>query len=148
MLLSWHRLDPVSTKERLRNNAVYSLQSNRNPYIDSPNFVECIWGNANCSSSTPPPTSGVATTGSFMSSLQIGPVPADGQLAISWNGMPSGTTLTLELLDAQGRTVGTNQTTGSDATFDTRDLASGVYMLRTRSSFGIRTDKILVQHRY
>ncbi|RYE16878.1 MAG: ribonuclease, partial [Sphingobacteriales bacterium] len=40
--------DPVSTKEIDRNNAIYVKQNNRNPYIDHPEYVECIWGTANC----------------------------------------------------------------------------------------------------
>lgn len=45
MLLEWHRLDPVSEKEIKRNEAVYALQKNRNPYIDHPELVEYVWGN-------------------------------------------------------------------------------------------------------
>ncbi|MDO4511897.1 MAG: endonuclease [Bacteroidales bacterium] len=45
MLLEWHRLDPVSEKEIKRNDAVYALQRNRNPYIDHPELVEHVWGN-------------------------------------------------------------------------------------------------------
>ena len=45
LLLKWHRQDPVSDKERLRNNYVCAWQGNRNPYIDHPELVEHIWGN-------------------------------------------------------------------------------------------------------
>lgn len=44
MLLQWHLNDPVSTKEQDRNNAVYAVQGNRNPYIDNPQWVQSIWG--------------------------------------------------------------------------------------------------------
>ncbi len=44
LLLKWHNDDPVSDKERKRNNAVESLQGNRNPFIDFPDLVEYIWG--------------------------------------------------------------------------------------------------------
>ena len=44
LLLKWHRQDPVSQKEIDRNEAVYKLQNNRNPYIDNPDLVEYIWG--------------------------------------------------------------------------------------------------------
>ncbi len=44
MLLQWHNQDPVSQKEIDRNNAVYNLQKNRNPFIDNPSWVNSIWG--------------------------------------------------------------------------------------------------------
>ncbi|MEE1207713.1 MAG: endonuclease [Muribaculaceae bacterium] len=45
LLLKWHRDDPVSEKETLRNEAVYKIQNNRNPFIDYPQLAEYIWGN-------------------------------------------------------------------------------------------------------
>lgn len=50
LLLKWHRQDPVSDKERARNNAIETLQHNRNPFIDYPELVEYIWGNKSTSS--------------------------------------------------------------------------------------------------
>lgn len=44
MLMKWAKNDPVSTKETNRNNAVYSIQQNRNPFIDYPGLEEYIWG--------------------------------------------------------------------------------------------------------
>ena len=52
MLMEWHRADPVSPKERARNEAVYSSidgnkdygQGNRNPFVDHPELAEYIWG--------------------------------------------------------------------------------------------------------
>ena len=46
MLVAWHNADPVSQKEIDRNNAVFALQSNRNPFIDHPEYVEIIWNGA------------------------------------------------------------------------------------------------------
>lgn len=44
LLLKWHRADPVSQKEQNRNEQVYLIQANRNPFIDYPDLVEYIWG--------------------------------------------------------------------------------------------------------
>lgn len=43
MLLRWHQEDPVDDKEINRNNAVYAIQKNRNPFIDYPEFAQMIW---------------------------------------------------------------------------------------------------------
>ena len=43
LMLQWHAQDPVSQKEIDRNNAVYAIQGNRNPFIDHPEFANCIW---------------------------------------------------------------------------------------------------------
>ena len=37
--MQWHLEDPVSHDEINRNNAVYAIQFNRNPYIDHPEWV-------------------------------------------------------------------------------------------------------------
>ncbi len=44
MLLRWAAEDPVSEKETARNNAVYGIQHNRNPYIDFPGLEQYVWG--------------------------------------------------------------------------------------------------------
>jgi endonuclease I len=44
LLYQWHIQDPVSAKEIDRNNAVYQIQGNRNPYIDNPQWVANVWG--------------------------------------------------------------------------------------------------------
>lgn len=44
MLLKWNRLDPVDDIERNRNEAVYGIQGNRNPFIDNEDYAEAIWG--------------------------------------------------------------------------------------------------------
>ena len=44
MLLRWAAEDPVSQKEIDRNNAVYGIQGNRNPYVDYPGLEQYVWG--------------------------------------------------------------------------------------------------------
>jgi endonuclease I len=44
MLLNWAENDPVSQKEIDRNNAIYQIQTNRNPFIDKPEYIDRIWG--------------------------------------------------------------------------------------------------------
>ena len=44
MLMKWAKNDPVSDKETNRNNAVWEIQKNRNPFIDYPELERFIWG--------------------------------------------------------------------------------------------------------
>ena len=44
-LLVWHQADPVDEKERNRNDAVFGFQENRNPFIDHPEWVRCVFAN-------------------------------------------------------------------------------------------------------
>lgn len=45
LLLKWNREDPPSQKEFDRNEQVYRVQANRNPFIDFKDLAEYIWGN-------------------------------------------------------------------------------------------------------
>ncbi len=47
LMIKWHNNDPVSEKERTRNNGAYSFQGNRNPFIDNPSYVNSVW-NSTC----------------------------------------------------------------------------------------------------
>ncbi|QWG10751.1 endonuclease (plasmid) [Flammeovirga kamogawensis] len=45
LMKKWHTNDPVSQKEIERNEAIFLIQGNRNPFIDHPEYVTEIWGN-------------------------------------------------------------------------------------------------------
>lgn len=42
-LLEWHEQDPVDEFESHRNDLVYELQNNRNPYIDHPEYARAVF---------------------------------------------------------------------------------------------------------
>lgn len=44
MLMEWSKNDPVSQKEIDRNEAVWQMQGNRNPFVDYPGLEDYIWG--------------------------------------------------------------------------------------------------------
>ncbi|MCZ6655107.1 MAG: endonuclease, partial [Planctomycetota bacterium] len=43
VLLQWHTEDPVDDAELNRNDVVFSFQDNRNPFIDHPEWVACLF---------------------------------------------------------------------------------------------------------
>lgn len=40
VLRAWHKADPVDASEIHRNNAIFEIQNNRNPFIDDPSLVD------------------------------------------------------------------------------------------------------------
>ena len=44
-LLAWHEADPVDEFEAHRNDLVYTIQNNRNPYIDHPEYARAVFKN-------------------------------------------------------------------------------------------------------
>ncbi len=43
LLMQWHFQDSVSAKEIHRNNRIFAIQGNRNPFIDNPQYAMDIW---------------------------------------------------------------------------------------------------------
>lgn len=46
LYIKWAKEDFVDEVEIKRNNEVYKIQGNRNPYIDFPNLMEYVWGDS------------------------------------------------------------------------------------------------------
>ncbi len=63
VLLQWHQQDPVDSREVWRNEVVYTFQGNRNPFIDHPEWIDCLYNDVCSTDSTPPaPPSGLLAT--------------------------------------------------------------------------------------
>ncbi len=76
VLLQWHLDDPVDAREMNRNDMVYASQGNRNPFVDHPEWVDCLFTGvcAGETDETPPaaPLGLMATAG-------------DGSVDLDWN---------------------------------------------------------------
>ena len=83
-LLLWHALDPVDDAERLRNEKVFSLQGNRNPFVDHPEWVEALWSGESIGS--------VASAEPWINELHYDNVGSDEQEGVEIAG-PAGTPL-------------------------------------------------------
>lgn len=62
VLLQWHQQDPPDAWELHRNDVVASFQGNRNPFIDHPEWVNCLFSGS-CSITIACCTSSATTHG-------------------------------------------------------------------------------------
>lgn len=92
VLLQWSHLDTVSAKEIARNNAIYGIQNNRNPYIDHPQWADSIWAIL---------ATGIAPAADENVSLVVYPNPVNNALHISNQGKEV-RAMKLEVMNALG----------------------------------------------
>ncbi|WP_417199410.1 endonuclease [Bizionia sp.] len=103
ILLQWHAMDPVSQKEIDRNNNIfYNHQSNRNPFVDHPEYVNAIWN--------PTPDTEVPS----MPTNLIASNPTDNTIDLNWTAATDNVAITSYDIYVEGinsfNTSGTNFT--------------------------------------
>ncbi len=136
-LLEWNLSDPVSNWERRRNNRVYEFQGNRNPYIDHPEWVECVWNN-NCAGSVNPP-SNLTATGVSVSEIDLSWSlnAANNDVLLAYNttntfGTPSGSYTAGSTISGGGTVL----YVGTNTSFNHTGLASQNYYYKLWSYDG------------
>lgn len=72
LLKKWHELDPVSEKERTRNNAVQEVQGNRNPFVDYPQWADKIFGTTTTGGDSQKTLSYISISGDYKTSFTVG----------------------------------------------------------------------------
>ena len=142
MLLEWHHNDPVSKKETDRNNAVYALQGNRNPFIDHPEYADCIWGTGDCSSN-----SSVSLMNSMQSSITVYPNPASNEVNIRWNNGAYNTTGTLKVYNMTGQQVYAAETESNSSALQlsVNGWPAGVYSIQLTTSGSRVIQQLVIQ---
>jgi len=129
-LLTWAAQDPVSDREITRNNAIYTFQGNRNPFIDHPEYVTEIWGTV----------AGVNEV--IANAISVYPNPATNQEVNVYSEAPLET---IQLINLNGQIVQSIQKPQAVSnTYTVKDLSQGFYMLRATSGSQTVTKKIIV----
>lgn len=117
MFIQWSNLDPVSAKEIERNNAVYAIQHNRNPYVDHPEWISGVWLSMNNEDLLEP-------------EISLFPNPASDYINIA---VVTPFPHNLIIIDQIGRKVKVIEKTTSNTTLDIQDLESGIYFIMLES---------------
>ena len=119
VLKTWAALDPVSPMEIVRNNASYTFQKNRNPFIDNEQWITDIWGAA------------LATDESNVVkySFKVYPNPVkNGELNVSGKDLANANAA--QIFDATGKLVQTiSQPFKNSNKIVLKNLPKGVYIL-------------------
>lgn len=138
LFLKWHRNDPVSDKETSRNDAVYALQNNRNPFIDIPILAEYIWGNRvgqtwslNASSIEEP----------LAEELIVYPIPAKDHITVDYTYDNS--EFDYELFNLSAMVVASGKGTFGNI-IDISSISEGFYLLRIKKNNSLIIKKITI----
>lgn len=119
MLLKWHKQDPVCQKEIDRNNWVYNIQGNRNPFIDNPIFANAIWD----------PDYSSISVNNLADNIQVYPNPATNSITIQnvyYNDI-----ISIEIIKTTGCVVKKSEKPYSYSTTKCiESLKNGVYFIR------------------
>jgi len=119
MMKEWHHDDLVSNKEIERNNAVYAIQNNRNPFIDHPEYVSYIWGG----------TSSV-NEHDINTNIRIYPVPVVDYCIIDHKGYYDPGKFTISLSDITGRQYNADYSeSGGTIKVNSSLLSPGFYLI-------------------
>jgi len=120
LMLHWSLIDTVSQKEIDRNNTVYGMQHNRNPFIDHPEYAYEIWGNP----------VGIAGTNSTDNRLTVHPNPVTDRCTVTLPAGVATKNLKISVISVTGiRYQPGYSQSGSKLTLEVQSLPRGVFFL-------------------
>ena len=114
LFLKWDSIDPVSPKEIARNNAAYTLQHNRNPYIDHPEFVKAVFLGI------------LYAPENELPEISVTPNPSADFINI---GVLTQYPYTIALIDQTGRKVMAIENATANTSVDIHALENGIYFI-------------------
>jgi endonuclease I len=151
VLKRWNYMDPPDNFEIARNDYVDSLQGNRNPFIDSMQFVCYIdFTTMTKIPGIPAPcnTSSISEQQSATDMIMIAPNPNNGNFMLNYFTTKD-QKVTITLFDMVGKLVYSNETRvnkGSNSIdMNIQHLSKGIYNLMIVTGTGIKSDKIIIE---
>lgn len=134
MFLKWSSQDPVGPRERARNEAVYGIQHNRNPFIDHPELADFIWGTKKGT-----PWSLTAGIDQLKISFSISSNPVRDMLYVE-SQEPN---LSYTIYNLSGETLQKNLL-NNNASISVNDLKNGMYLIELSSGNRRTIQKFIV----
>jgi endonuclease I len=141
LLYKWHVQDPVSAKEIARNDSVFVVQGNRNPFIDRPEYVLQIWS---C-------TGTITGVNDILNvspkAVVVYPNPVVNKTATIQLEKAFTQPVTLQVIDFSGRILQQKVLAAGQTiiNFNTNSLAAGIYSVKINTAKGIITKTFIVQ---
>ncbi len=139
-LKAWHYQDLPDDYEIARNEYIFSLQNNRNPYVDSVHFA-C---NVNFTNMTYVACASTNELNELLSNnLSIFPVPSADEVYIQVNG----TTINqIQISDIQGKTVFSREYKEVPVVeFKGQTLPAGIYLVQVSTPYGTTTKRMIIE---
>ena len=130
LLYSWHIQDGVSFREQERNDAAYTYQGNRNPFVDHSGFVLNVWGN-------------VLSTKDNSSQLNVSlyPNPLKGDVL----NIKTTYALQVEVYDVLGKRILKENIDANNKSINVSSLNKGIYLVRLTTENMQATKKLIKQ---
>lgn len=141
MLIQWSNEDPVSEKEIARNNAVYQIQGNRNPFVDYPELVGKIYGSDSVNVFLPTSISEFEQLNEIQFSN-----PATQKVKIFYHSDREWSTESkLIIFDLRGRILIQKSLADRPQSIDVSSITPGVYILKMEDIPYVKVYKLIIQ---
>lgn len=133
ILKAWHFQDLPSSWEISRNDFIDSLQDNRNPFIDNPQYV-CFVNFSNMNYETLGCLAGIEMQDQLDAAFTVYPNPSHGEVFLQVN---TTTISRYEIIDMQGRTIVSKDVNDlSVAILNTAGIRAGAYIVKAVTPYG------------
>lgn len=140
IIKQWHEQDPPDNYEIARNEYVKSVQNNRNPFIDNPDYA-CYINFANMTYDVNACELNVSQQTN--DNLIIYPIPANDEVFVQ---VTDATINAYQIIDLQGRVVESQKDLATLALkLNTTNFASGTYFVNVSTTKGTAQRKIIIE---
>ncbi len=142
VLKLWHQQDPPDRWERTKNDYIFSLQQNRNPFIDHPEWVQCINFDSLMETNLCSQLSVNDQHQLLEPKLYPNPVYSEFTVDLPWFN----NSIDIVITDLCGREVVKTKSESSTTTITTQHLSKGNYLLQLNTGNRVVRTRFVVSN--